>query len=157
MYCPSCGLALAQQMKYCNRCGAQLITPKDADLVKLFEKRMDSEMEGLFWITVLGIGLVLGGMVLMQKVHLSEWLIIAYMILSSMAFITYFGLGVWQVRRLARSSKEAKGIEADQTQPKHLGPAEARATLEALPSVTENTTHRLESLPRDRVARPDML
>lgn len=157
MYCPSCGLALAQQLKYCNRCGAQLITTREADLVKLFEKRMDSEMEGLFWITVLGIGLVLGGMVLMQKVHLSEWLIIAYVILSSMAFITYFGLGLWQVRRLARSSKEAKSIEVEQVQTNELGSAKARVTLEALPSVTENTTHRLEPLPKDRVARPDML
>jgi hypothetical protein len=157
MYCPSCGLALAQQMKYCNRCGAQLITTREADLVKLIEKRMDSEMEGLFWITVFGIGLVLGGMVLMQKVHLSEWLIIAYMILSKTAFVTYFGLGVWQVRRLARSSKEAKGIEVEQVQTNELGPAKVRVTLEALPSVTENTTHRLEALPKDRVARPDML
>jgi hypothetical protein len=157
MYCPSCGLALAQQMKYCNRCGAQLITTREADLVKLIEKRMDSEMEGLFWITVFGIGLVLGGMVLMQKVHLSEWLIIAYMILSTTAFVTYFGLGVWQVRRLARSSKEAKGIEVEQVQTNELGPAKVRVTLEALPSVTENTTHRLEALPKDRVARPDML
>ena len=32
---------------------------------------MDSEMEGLFWIVVMGIGLVLGGMALMKSVHLS--------------------------------------------------------------------------------------
>ena len=75
MYCPSCGQALAQQMKYCNRCGAQLATPKDSDLIALFEKRMDSEMEGLFWITVLGVGLILGGIALMKNaLHLSDWL-----------------------------------------------------------------------------------
>jgi len=31
----------------------------------------------------------------MKKVQLSESLIVAYMILSSAAFIAYFGLGVW--------------------------------------------------------------
>ena len=50
------------EMKYCNRCGAQLVTTKDNDTVKLFEKRMDSEMEGLFWIIVLGLALIIGGM-----------------------------------------------------------------------------------------------
>jgi len=90
-------------MKYCNRCGAHLVTTKGDDTVKLFEKRMDSEMEGLFWITVLGLALILGGMALLKKVQLSESLIIAYMILSSVAFIAYFGF-----RSLASSSAESK-------------------------------------------------
>ena len=110
MYCQSCGTALAMQMKYCNRCGAHLVTTKEDDTVKLFEKRMDSEMEGLFWITVLGLALILGGMALMKEVQLSESLIVAYMILSSAAFRAYFGLGVWQVRRLNRSSKRQAAV-----------------------------------------------
>ena len=61
---------------------------------------MDSEMEGLFWITVLGIGLILGGMVLMKKVLLDDWMIIAYMILSSAAFTTYFNLQILLGRNL---------------------------------------------------------
>jgi hypothetical protein len=44
MYCPSCGTALSQQTKFCNRCGIAL-TPKDSELIALVEKRMDSEME----------------------------------------------------------------------------------------------------------------
>ncbi|HEX5708831.1 MAG TPA: hypothetical protein VFX96_16145 [Pyrinomonadaceae bacterium] len=147
-------MALAQQLKYCNRCGAQLVATKDADLVELFEKRMDSEMEGLFWITVLGLGLILGGMVLMRKVQLSEWLIIAYMAISSAAFVTYFGIGIWQVRRLARSSKEAKGTaELEQVETNELNPMNARASLEAAPSVTEHTTHRLEPSPKEEATR----
>lgn len=157
MFCPSCGMALAQQMKYCNRCGAQLLTTKEADLIKLYEKRMDSEMEGLFWITVLGIGLVLGGMALMKKVQLSEWLIIAYMILSSLAFLTYFGLGVWQVRRLAKSSKEANGVgqlaQPERPETKELHPANARASLEPAPSVTENTTRGLEPSAKEQILK----
>ena len=108
MFCSNCGVALAQQMKYCNRCGAQLVGMKDATETKLYEKRMDSEMEGLFWITVLGVALILGGMLLLTKAQLSQWMVVAYMVLSSAAFITYFGLGLWQVRRLARSVSEAK-------------------------------------------------
>ncbi len=154
MICPFCGVALAQQMKYCNRCGTQLITTEDAAGIELLEKRMDSEMEGLFWITVFGVGLILGGMVLMKTVQLSEWLIIAYMILSSMAFITYFGLGIWQVRRLAKSSKEANGsVQLGQLDTNKLNPAKARTLLGAAPSVTEHTTRTLEPVSQEQIRR----
>ena len=153
MYCQSCGTPLATQMKYCNRCGAHLVTTtKEDETVKLFEKRMDSEMEGLFWITVLGLALILGGMALLKKVQLSESLIIAYMIMSSAAFIAYFGLGVWQVRRLNRSSKEASGsVQLEEQDTNELHPAKAWPTLETGSSVTEQTTRGLERVPRDRV------
>jgi hypothetical protein len=135
-------------MKFCNRCGAHLVTTGDDDRVKLFEKRMDSEMEGLFWITVLGLALILGGVVLMKKVQLSESLIVAYMILSSAAFIAYFGLGVWQVRRLNRSSKEASGsVQLEEPDLNKLDPAKAWPTIEAGSSITEQTTRGLARVP----------
>ncbi|MCM3900915.1 MAG: zinc ribbon domain-containing protein [Pyrinomonadaceae bacterium] len=152
MYCQSCGTSLATQMKYCNRCGAHLVTTKENDRIKLFEKRMDSEMEGLFWITVLGLGLILGGIALPKKVQLSESLIIAYLILSSAAVMAYFGLGVWQVRRLNRSSKEDTGsVQLEEQNTNELGPAAAWPTLEAGSSITEQTTRGLDGVPRDRV------
>ncbi len=152
MYCQSCGTALATQMKYCNRCGTHLVSTKDDDRIKLFEKRMDSEMEGLFWITVLGLGLILGGIALLKKVQLSDSLIIAYMILSSVAVIAYFGLGVWQVRRLNRSSKEASGsIQLEGQDTNELGPAMTWPTIETGSSVTDQTTRGLDRVRGDRV------
>lgn len=153
MHCPSCGMPLSQGLKYCNRCGTQLLqTRGDADLIKLFEKRMDSEMEGLFWITVFGVGLILGGMFLLKKVlHLSETLIFAFMLLSAAAFLMYFGLGVWQVRRLARNVKAAStaataaGGQFVQLETHELSPFNTPATLpEPAPSVVEHTTRTLE-------------
>jgi hypothetical protein len=67
MFCPSCGIALPNQLKYCNRGGAPLTTPRENELVKLYEKRMEGEMEGLFWIIVFGLGLLIGGMVVLKK------------------------------------------------------------------------------------------
>ena len=149
MFCPSCGVALAQPMKYCNHCGTH-ITTKEADVLQIIEKRMDSEMEGIFWITVMGLALVLGGMVLMKKMLFSEGLIIAYLIVSAAAFMAYFGLGVWQVRRLARSLKQAPDTNV-LTQPdtNELGPVAARRSLGAALSVTENTTRTLEPIPKN--------
>lgn len=151
MYCQSCGIALATQMKYCNRCGANLVTTRDDDRTKLFEKRMDSEMEGLFWVTVIGLGLILGGMVLLKKVQFSDSLIVAFMTLSSVAFIGYFCLAVWQVRRLNRSSKETSSVQLEGPEANELGPATAWSTIEAGSSVTEQTTRGLDRVPKDRV------
>ena len=154
MFCPSCGIALPQQLKYCNRCGASLADTRETALVELFEKRMESEMEGLFWIIVFGLGLLLGGLVVLKKaLELGENLLFAYMILCSMALVMYFGLGVWQIRRLAQSSKEAGGtLQLGQAETKELNPAQTLPTLEPASSVTEHTTHTLEPVPRQSKA-----
>lgn len=153
MNCPSCGAASERALKYCNRCGAQLSDARETSALELFEKRMDSEMEGLFWITVLGIALILGGMFLLKQAQLGEWLIAAFMLLSSAAFITYFALGVWQVRRLARSSKEASGgaLPLAQRETHELTPPTPHALPDSTPSITEHTTRTLEPVPAKRV------
>jgi hypothetical protein len=139
-------------MKYCNRCGAHLATSREDDRIHLLEKRMDSEMEGLFWTTVLGLGLILGGMALMKKVQLSEALILAYMVLCSVALIANFSLGVWQIRRLNRSSKELTGkVQSESQNTNELGPPTPWPTIEAGSSVTEQTTRGLDRVPRDRI------
>src|SRR5258705_2471869 len=105
MFCPTCGVKLSQPMKYCNRCGSNIATD-DVNVIQIIEKRMDSEMEGLFWITVFTLGFVLGGIALMKKLQLSDVMIVAYMCLGAVGFLSYFSLGFWQIRRLSRSLKE---------------------------------------------------
>ena len=153
MFCPSCGGALAQQMKYCNRCGSQLITTGGAAEIESPEKRLREEMVELFWVTVFGLGLILGGMALINNVlHLSQWILIAYMILSSTAFTINFALSLWQIRRLARISSEGKAtIESGQLDTNELGPVKARAVIEPVPSVTENTTRQLEPGSKEQI------
>lgn len=143
MYCPSCGVALSQQLKYCNRCGSQLNA-----VIESSRKRLDEYLDGLFWITVFGLGLILGGLALLKQVlHLGEGLIIAYLILSSLAFAINFGLSLREILSMLRSSKEAKGIgEVGRLDTSELGPGKAAPALEAAPSVTENTTRTLEPI-----------
>lgn len=146
MFCPSCGIALPQQLKYCNRCGAQLTTSKETELIAIFEKRMESEMEGLFWITVLGLGLLIGGLVVLKKVlEFGEGLLLAYMLLCAAALVMYFGLGVWQIRRLTLSSREASGaVQPARVETNELSAARPQAILEPASGVTEHTTRTLE-------------
>ncbi len=141
MYCPSCGTALSQQLKYCNRCGSQLNAVAESS-----KKRLDDYLDGLFWITVFGLGLILGGLALMKRVlNLSEGLIIAYLVMSSLAFIINFGLSLREILRMLRSQKEAKSLgEVAQFDTNELKPGKASPALKAPPSVTEQTTRAFE-------------
>ena len=144
MYCQACGISLSQQMKYCNRCGAQLLTTNESSEIKPSEKRLDEYLDGLFWITVFGLGLIFGGMILMKKFQFSDALIIAYLILSSTTFLINFGLSLWEVGRLVKNRREtATAIQTKHLDTRELNPADARATLGPA-SITENTTRGLK-------------
>jgi hypothetical protein len=135
--------------KYCNRCGANLSSKK----LDSSEKRLDEYLDGLFWITVFGLGLILGGMALMKKVlQLSDGLIIAYVVLSSTAFIINFALSLWQVFRMTRDAKELKGNN-QKLDTNDLGPAKGPLSLDAPPSVTEKTTRDLERASKEPITR----
>ena len=145
MYCHACGIALTQQTKYCNRCGAQLIAQDQTGEVKPSEKRLDEYLDGLFWITVFGVGLIFGGMVVMKKVGLNDLFILAYLLISSIAFLINFGLSLWGALRIARISREQKAI--DQRETGQLDSFTPRAALDPAPSVTEHTTRSFEPIP----------
>jgi len=143
MYCPSCGSVLTQQMKYCNRCGSH-VNNRNTEVIQILEKRMDSEMEGLFWITVFGLLFMLGGTIVLKKLNLNAALMAAYLILCAIGYLSYFGLGVWQIRRLSRSLKT--GEPANTLTPadtSELPLLEGRPPVEPLTSVTEHTTRTL--------------
>lgn len=143
MYCSSCGTAISPNLKYCNRCGARLTRANEDDIVKSAEKRLYDESVDLFWVTVIGLGLILGGIVVMKTLGLSNWLIAGYMILGSTAFTINVGLSLWQIRRFAKLTGETQRDQID-------GSLKERATMadaprqEALPSVTEHTTRSLD-------------
>lgn len=146
MYCQSCGMALSQQMRYCNRCGAQLVpASEDAAVKTASEKRLESYLDGLFWITVFGLAFIFGGMILLKNFSFSQAVIIAYMSLSSTAFLINFGLNLWHVVRLTRQSDKLKSLNSPATT-SELPPADQAAAIGPVPSVTENTTRSFESV-----------
>ncbi len=153
MFCPSCGVVLSQHLKYCKHCGALLASSNDAVTGKA-EKRLDEYLDGLFWITVFGLGLILGGIALMQKLQVGSGVMIVYLVLSSAAFLVNFGLNLREVLRITGSSKEARVPERlEPVRPGELHPMNAQAMLQATPSVTENTTRELQSKSKENLRR----
>ena len=88
----------------------------------------------------------------MQKLQVGSGFMIAYLVLSSTAFLVNFWLNLREVLRLARSSKEPKDtIRLDKLSTSEIGPMNVDNFLQAGPSVTENTTRELEAIPKDKI------
>lgn len=140
-------------MKYCNRCGAQLANTTEAADIQPSEKRFDEYLDGLFWLTVFGLGLIVGGTAFMKKtLHLSDALIVVYMILSSSAFLINFGLNLWGLFRISKGARELKVPgQIEQVDTNELLPVKPQIALEPAPSITEGTTRGLESKAPERV------
>jgi hypothetical protein len=146
-------------MKYCNRCGAQLITTTEGGEIQPSEKRFDEYLDGLFWLTVFGLALILGGAALMKNgLHLSDRLVMAYVILSSSAFLVNFALNLWGLFRINKSSREPKSrAQIEQVDTHEFLPVKAEKALEPAPSIIEGTTRELESKSPEKIpsSRPN--
>jgi hypothetical protein len=146
MFCPTCGNALSKHLKYCNRCGANLATFAGSSLQAL-EKRLDDYLDGLFWLTIFALGFIIGGMILLKRFQFNDVLVLAYMVVSSLAFVTNFAINLREVQRLKRSRDELTTIGEGRNTELSLPPAD----LTSVASVTENTTRNLQEVPRDEV------
>jgi hypothetical protein len=143
MYCPSCGNEISVELKYCNRCGANLMgfpPSYPAPVVKPMKLSFPAIVLGL---TVTGgIGLIFGGATELARMQVHP-AAIAWMVIFSMA--TLFGctgliLRFWlKVFSLNRESYQPQ----HQPQPPMQLPAPRQQfppRLEPMPSVTEHTT-----------------
>jgi hypothetical protein len=152
MYCHACGSALSRQTKYCPRCGAKLDREETA-ATQTDAERFDKYSEGLFWITIFGLGFILGGAIVLRVFEFKWWLIIAFVALSSAAFLVNFGLNLREALRLSRSLKKANNDSlAAQRDTNKILPAESAVPSElaqsGAPSVTEDTTRSFEPIPK---------
>lgn len=151
MFCPSCGVALQQHLKYCNHCGVQLASAEEA-IVKKSEKRLDEYLDGLFWITVFGLGIIVGGTALIQKLQIGYGWTIGFLILSSAAFLVNFWLNLREVLRMTGRSKNPKHLDPpEELNTKELPAMNANSIVLGTPSVTENTTRELQTLSKKNV------
>ena len=153
MYCPSCGYEIAVELKYCNRCGANLSVPTSsfpsmiaAPPVKL---TMPSVVLGLT-VTV-GLGIIFGGATRFAEIGLHPFAIV-WIVLFSTA--TLFGITAMLIRfwtkmftlqrdTIANQPPRQSFVERPGVQ--QLSPPR----LEGVASVTENTTRTFSPIYRE--------
>lgn len=149
MYCQACGSAIAHKTKYCNRCGTQLVPAEDSKLDKTpAEKRLDEYLDGLFWISVLGLGFIIGGTVLLTKFGVRDVIVLGYAVLSTIVFLINFGFSMFGALSLMRA-KDGKLTMRPGHETRELGPPKLDSMPIPATSVTENTTRSFEPLERN--------
>lgn len=161
MHCPSCGNAVTEGLKYCNRCGASLgVASADA-----------SGLAGPAWAISLATALVtLGGLAMLFVIGLQ--LITRRVDLTPaagmmmLAFLAVVVAVDWMlIRQLSRvidmyrggadsAPRARRGAAPARPSPEEKEPARLEAPREPPLSVTEQTTRTLEHAPRERDTRP---
>ena len=153
MYCQTCGSALNPQTKYCNRCGTQLALVEQQTPDKTpAEKRLDDYLDGLFWISVFGLAFIIGGVVLLTKVGLSNLFVVGYAVLSTVIFLINFGFSLWGALSIMRSSKDGKLTMQPGRETHELPPKIEPVMMPG--SVTDHTTRSFSS-PRRKDAKEE--
>jgi len=150
MYCSSCGAAVAQGLRYCNRCGEKLNGAKEDGLNKPSESLPDSLIWAIVAVFIVGLGTTIGLMAMMKELlNFSNRLIIAFAALSFLLMFVLEGVFIWLLLRRKREEREVvENVKEQKT--KELDAAQARALPEPVPSIIEDTTRSFEPIYSER-------
>lgn len=152
MYCSTCGVAVAQDLSYCNYCGAKVNGEKADRVSKSSEVNPQfllSSMIALFVFGLVAITMLIG--VMKAVIRLEAGQILGFAALSFLIMLLLEGLCLWFLLRRHRGAKEtgATALEKEKTT-KELDAARERLLTEPVPSVTDHTTRTLEPVYRER-------
>src|SRR5678815_2705779 len=115
MYCPTCGNEITVELKYCNRCGANLTLPTTMSPVALAPVRL-TVPSIVLGITILGgLGVIFGGATEFARQGLHPAAIV-WMVLFSAA--TLFGCTGLLIRFLTKMMTLHREIAPPQQQPR---------------------------------------
>src|SRR4051812_43847070 len=114
MYCPTCGNEISVELKYCNRCGANLSLPAMSPPVVLAPVRL-AVPTIVLGITILGgLGVIFGGAAEFARRDMN-WAAIVWMVLFSSA--TLFGCIGLLIRFLTKMMTLHRELAPSQPQP----------------------------------------
>ena len=148
MYCPSCGNEISVELKYCNRCGANLSgVPED------YSQPMVKPVKLGVPAIVLGLTITIGlGIIFSSATELAERQVhpaaIAWMVIFGLAAL--FGCTALMLRfwlKVLAMNREVYQSQQNQIRPAAQMPSQIPGPrqqfpprLEPMPSVTEHTT-----------------
>ena len=155
MYCPSCGNEITVEVKYCNRCGANLsltVTMAAVPIGPPVKLAVPTIVIGLT-ITV-GLGIIFGGIAQLAELHVHP-AFLTWMFLFSMA--TLFGCSLMLIRFWSRMvGLRRQSTALPQNEQQHFRPERERVMphqlpprLDQVPSVTEHTTRTFAPIYRE--------
>ena len=148
MYCSSCGSAMAQNLSYCNRCGAKVSGVQGEAAIKSSDLRPETLVASMVALFIFGLGaiaLLIG--VLKQVADFDSSILLAITMLSFMLMIGVEGV---LIGLLLKGRRGASPERLKKQTTNDLREANAGGLPEAAPSVTEHTTRSFEPIYKER-------
>jgi len=154
MYCSSCGVAVAQDQRHCNHCGARLNDKKGDSVNRSSEVRPESLVSAIVLTFVFGLGAIavlLGVMKAILGFDVGQ--LLAFTVLSFLIMLFLEGVFVRLLLRRKRDTEEAGAVRLKGPATKELDVAQAPLLPEPGFSVTEHTTRAFEPVHNERSAK----
>ena len=155
MYCPTCGNEITVELKYCNRCGANLTLPSMTSPVALAPVKL-TVPSIVLGITILGgLGVIFGSATEFARQQMPPAAIVWMVLFSSATLFGCIGLLIRFLTRMMTLQREMPPAQSprpatsDRQTMHHLPPPR----MEPVPSVTENTTRTFSPIYREPVDR----
>ena len=158
MYCPSCGNEITVELKYCNRCGANLTLPMMTPPVAMAPVKITFPSIVLGATILGGLGVIAGASTEFAKLGVHPFAIVWIVLFGSAAL---FGCTALMIRFFTKMLSLQQGVSAVQPprnasvvindrQTMHNLPP---ARMEPVPSVTEHTTRTFTPIYREPADR----
>lgn len=157
MYCPSCGSEISVELKYCNRCGANLSSSSLSHPAPIGKPMKLSFPAIVLGLTVVGgLGIIFDGAKELAQMHLHPaaitWIVIFSLatLFGCTSLILRFWLKVFSMSReyFQPSNQLRPPVQTSTPVPSFRPQLPSR--LEPMPSVTEHTTRTFSPAYRER-------
>ena len=147
MYCSTCGVAVAQNLSYCNHCGAKLHRGEGDSSSELRPTFLVSAIVGTFIFGLLVITILMG--VMKNAMGLPVERVLGF---AAVPFLMLLILEGVLLRLLFRANKAAdqKRVLSNQHATNELDESRARLLTQPAASVTEHTTRAFDPIPIER-------
>jgi len=150
MYCSTCGVAVAEGLKYCNHCGARIVASNSDKVATSREVKPEllvAALVGTFVLGLIAITALLG--VMKSVLGLQSGQIFVFAALSFLMMVVLEGVFLVLLFRRNRGVEERDEFLAGPTT-KELGAPQVQALREPIASVTEQTTRAFEPIYTNR-------
>ena len=156
MYCQSCGNEITVELKYCNRCGANLLQELEPMPLSYPPVKLTGPTLVLGLTVVCGLGIIFGGANLVAERGINAtaltWIILFSMatLFGCTALMIQFWSKIISFNRDSQQVQTRKSRKALKQPPQTVSQTQLPPRLEPVSSVTEHTTRTFSPVYRDK-------
>lgn len=152
MYCPSCGVAVAEGLSYCKTCGAKLSGAKggrDSNSLYVRPEMLVSAISALFIFGLVAITMLMGVMKVVLEMPVER--VLAFSLVPLLLLLIVEGVFIRLLLSSKRGAAEAGNAGSLKGSPtKELEAAQPLSLPQPTPSITEHTTRTFDPIYTER-------